>query len=208
MSRADRTSCVEDFDRTGRQRRRDILPKLELCVRPRLRHGRFMATKIAGIRWHSDCSSYSQAARQRPHEIRTRRAKTLLHKQASKRPMSPAASGASFLVGCPIATRRALRASNACKGQLARGNAMKFATLVTAAFVLFVAWAGSPVSAGQRRPRHFVGQRIGRRPAGETYDIAEHRQWQRAREPRRHRRPCQDGERRNRGRKQTPRSAS
>ena len=70
--------------------------KLRLC----LDRGSAMAIrtpiKFAGIRWHSDCSSYSQAARQRPHEIRTRRAETLLHKQASKRPMSPAASGASF----------------------------------------------------------------------------------------------------------------
>src|SRR5689334_22596090 len=56
----------------------------------------FPATAPIGIVWHSDCSSYLQAAEQRPHQIRTRRAKTLLHKQASKRPMSPAPAGLLF----------------------------------------------------------------------------------------------------------------
>ncbi len=46
---------------------------------------------------------------------------------------------------------------------------MKFVTLVTAAFVLFVAWAGSPVSLAERRPRSFLGQWTVTAEAGETY---------------------------------------
>ena len=66
---------------------------------------------------------------------------------------------------------------------------MKFATLVVVAFVVFVAWAGIPVSLASDGRGSFFGQRRGHGSAGETYGITEHRQWQRAREPRRNRRP-------------------
>ena len=36
---------------------------------------------------------------------------------------------------------------------------MKFATLVVVAFVVFVAWAGSPVSLASDGRNHFLGQR-------------------------------------------------
>src|SRR5688572_21630159 len=95
-----------------------------------------------------------------------RRAETLLHKQASKRPMSPAKAGLLFSDCNPIA----LRAVYMRMSPVRKVAAMKIATSISAALVLVAAWAASPLSsAADGRSISKVNGSV-RAAAGESYD--------------------------------------
>ena len=123
MSRHLHLPCVEDFDSRGAS------ADVTYCPNSNFASARGSASADCGANACGNPSGTAIALLIHKRldkdriEIRTRRAKTLLHKQASKRPISPAASGASFFGRFPIATRRALCASKSCTGQLARGTA-------------------------------------------------------------------------------------
>ena len=122
-------ACVEDFDSRGPAADVTYCPNSELCVprAPARSIGRGLSTSdFSGT---ALALSYHKRLDKDRIEIRTRRAKTLLHKQASKRPMSPAKAGLLFFRSSrrlqPVGRSAS---SNQCTDQpCTRDAAMKFA---------------------------------------------------------------------------------
>ena len=102
----------------------------------------------------------------------TRRAETLLHKQASKRPMSPAKAGLLFFRAPSAARLQPHVAATVQSAQVIAGRStMKLAICVAAALVALVAWAGGRSLARQRRSQRLFGQWLGAAPRpAQTYD--------------------------------------
>ena len=90
--------CVEDFDSRSVPADVSYCPKSNFAS-PEAPVARLDRERGVGFRWHSACSFFRQAAETKTASDNNKKSEeTLLHKQASKRPIDPAKAG--FFLAC------------------------------------------------------------------------------------------------------------